>query len=321
MNQATYEANSIESTNYEDILPSLDKCCKRLISSKQIVARIMQAVIPEYVDCTVDEIIPLIGKVSIGDSPVDKDIMPIIVNEGTEDSSINEGTRLYDIKFTAITPQNETIAMIINIEIQNNFNAGYPLIKRAEYYVSRMISSQCGTVFTGSDYGKIQKVYSVWICTGPDKEHENTISIYKMNRESLVGKLVDTPKDKDDYGLMNIVMICLGDSNTKQCRGIIRMLYTLLVADMPAANKKKVIHDEYSIPMEKAVDEEVEYMCNLSSLYIKRGELRGEQRGEQKRTQKLVYSMYKNGIPTEQIAIIAELSTDEVKSIIKSFGS
>ncbi len=99
------------------------------------------------------------------------------------------------------------------------------------------------------------------------------------------------------------------------------MLYTLLVADMPAANKKKVIHDEYSIPMEKAVDEEVEYMCNLSSLYIKRGELRGEQRGEQKRTQKLVYSMYKNGIPTEQIAVIAELSTDEVKSIIKSFGS
>ena len=99
------------------------------------------------------------------------------------------------------------------------------------------------------------------------------------------------------------------------------MLYTLLVADMPAANKKKVIHDEYSIPMEKAVDEEVEYMCNLSSLYIKRGELRGEQRGEQKRTQKLVYSMYKNGIPTEQIAVIAELSTNEVKSIIKSFGS
>ena len=31
------------------------------------------------------------------------------------------------------------------------------------------------------------------------------------------------------------------------------MLYTLLVADMPAANKKKVIHDEYSIPMKKSV--------------------------------------------------------------------
>ncbi len=43
------------------------------------------------------------------------------------------------------------------------------------------------------------------------------------------------------------------------------MLYTLLVADMPAANKKKVIHDEYSIPMEKAVDDEVEYVCNKSN--------------------------------------------------------
>ena len=102
------------------------------------------------------------------------------------------------------------------------------------------------------------------------------------------------------------------------------MLYTLLVADMPAANKKKVIHDEYSIPMEKAVDEEVEYMCNLSSLYINRGEKRGIEKGRAEgraEKNKMIYSMYKNGIPTEQIAVIAELSTDEVKSIIKSFGS
>ena len=99
------------------------------------------------------------------------------------------------------------------------------------------------------------------------------------------------------------------------------MLYTLLVADMPAANKKKVIHDEYSIPMEKAVDEEVEYMCNLSSLYIKRGELRGELRGEKKGENKMIYAMYKKGLSAEFIADVSNLSVDEVKSIIKSFGS
>ena len=99
------------------------------------------------------------------------------------------------------------------------------------------------------------------------------------------------------------------------------MLYTLLVADMPAANKKKVIHDEYSIPIEKAVDDEVEYMCNLSSLYIKRGELRGELRGEKKGENKMIYTMYKKGLSAEFIADVSNLSVDEVKSIIKSFGS
>ena len=54
--------------------------------------------------------------------------------------SVMEGKRIYDIKFTARTPQNRQIALIINLEIQNNFNAGYPLIKRAEYYCARLIS-------------------------------------------------------------------------------------------------------------------------------------------------------------------------------------
>ena len=47
---------------------------------------------------------------------------------------VMECKKIYDIKFTARTPQNKRIAVIINLEIQNNFNAGYPLIKRAEYY-------------------------------------------------------------------------------------------------------------------------------------------------------------------------------------------
>ena len=98
------------------------------------------------------------------------------------------------------------------------------------------------------------------------------------------------------------------------------MLYTLLVADMPAANKKKVIHDEYSIPMEKAVDEEVEYMCNLSSLYINRGEKRGIEKGRAEKN-KMIYTMYKKGLSAEFIADVSNLSVDEVKSIIKSFGS
>lgn len=47
--------------------------------------------------------------------------------------SVMEGKRIYDIKFTARTPQNRQIALIINLEIQNNFNTGNPDTIRGAY--------------------------------------------------------------------------------------------------------------------------------------------------------------------------------------------
>ena len=53
-----------------------------------------------------------------------------------------------------------------------------------------------------------------------------------MNRENLIGNYTDTEEDKRYYDLMNIIMVYLGDSQTKECGGIIRMLYSLLVANL-----------------------------------------------------------------------------------------
>lgn len=312
MKAATYEAETIEGVGGLDA--SLDRSCKKIVASKQIVSRIMQAVIPEYMDSTVEDIIPLIGRISIGDAPVDKDIPPVIINEDTEDNSIYEGKRLYDIKFTARTPQNDTIAMIINIEVQNNFSVGYPLIKRAEYYAARMISSQYGTVFTRSQYDKIQKVYTVWICTTPDKRHENTISLYKFHRETLAGQLADTAKDIQNYDLMNIIMICLGDSHTTECRGIIRMLYTMLSKSISAEEKKRIAGEEYNIPMVREFEEEVEHMCNISQ----KVRMEGYNSGVIDNKREMVIEMAKKKLPVEMIAEIARLSIEETEAIIKS---
>ena len=58
---------------------------------------------------------------------------------------------------------------MIDVEAQNKFYPGYPLIMRAMYYSSRMISSQYGTEFEKSHYEKIRKVCSVWVCLHPPK--------------------------------------------------------------------------------------------------------------------------------------------------------
>lgn len=77
---------------------------------------------------------------------------------GTEDTSLREGSVSYDLRFLAMLLDSaEQIHLIINLEVQNQFHPGYPLIKRGIYYGGRMLSAQYGTEFTGSHYERLKK--------------------------------------------------------------------------------------------------------------------------------------------------------------------
>ena len=145
-----------------------DAACKRVLSEKAILARIMKSCLEEYKDCDVNDIAEkyIEGQPQVSAVPVLPDEGGTVISGmDTEDKSVREGTVTYDIRFRAIVPDSEEqIALIINVEAQNDFYPGYPLIKRGIYYCCRMISSQYGREFTGSHYEKIKKVYSIWIC-------------------------------------------------------------------------------------------------------------------------------------------------------------
>lgn len=133
-----------------------DAACKRLLSEKIILAWIMKNCLEEYRDCDVDEIAekyiegqPQIGEVAVAPDASNQGTM--IHGSGNEDRTVTEGTITYDIRFLALAPvSGELIRLIINLEAQNDFYPGYPLIKRGIYYCSRMISAQYGTEFTES---------------------------------------------------------------------------------------------------------------------------------------------------------------------------
>lgn len=312
----TYEGNVIDASNSDKLKARLDRNCKKILASRYITAYILKSVVPEYRDCDINKVMKLIGKREISKTTVDMDIPPIVQNESAEDNSINEGQRFYDIKFTARTPQDQTIALIINIEIQNEIKK-YHLIKRAEYYCARLISAQYNSVFTGSDFDKIQKVYSIWICTSPDAKHRNTISLYKMNRENLIGNYTDSEEDKRYYDLMNIIMVYLGDSQTKECGGIIRMLYSLPVANLSPYEKKKIAHEEFGVPIVQEFDKEVDDMCDISTLYISQGIAQGVAKGALEEKIKTIIKLFKKGMPVADIADTVELTISETEKIIK----
>ncbi len=246
-----------------------DTACKRLLANKVILAWIMKSCLEEYRDFEVDEIakkyiegFPQITKVTVNPDEEIKQYSEQIKGAKTEDSTIKEGTITYDIRFYALVPQSEElVSLIINVEAQNNFYPGYPIVKRGIYYCSRMISSQYGVEFTDAHYEHIKKVYSIWICANPPKYRENTITRYVIQEENLVG---DIAERKENYDLLTVVMICLGHDGDDRYTGILKLLDVLLSSEKEPEEKKKILQNDFHIKMTKILESEVQAVCNLS---------------------------------------------------------
>ena len=247
-----------------------DQACKRVLSNKQILAWIMKRCVEEYKDCTIKDIAEkyIEGEPEIGSAPMRPDQSGRIKGSATEDNSIFEHTIHYDIKFSAITPDSSgEIGLIINIEAQNKYNNGYPLIKRGLYYCSRLISAQYGTEFTESHYESIKKVYSIWICMNAPRDRQNSITEYGICEKNIIGEVKE---EVANYDLLKTVMICLGDEDDPTDK-LLKLLNVLFSNEMNVSDKKHILNDEFDIPMSGSIEEEVNHMCNLSQGVLDKG--------------------------------------------------
>ena len=270
----------------------LDEACKKLLAHKIILAWIMQQTLIEFKDYDILEIaekyiegIPVISKCPVrADTGSRYDTVSntdsgCIHGESNEDSIIEEGTVTFDIRFRAIVPLNgEYITLLINVEAQNDFYPGYPLVKRSIYYCCRMISGQYGTEFQNSHYEKIKKVYSIWICINPPKKRANTITKYEISEKNLLG---EANEPAENYDLMTAIMIGLKKNVSEQDteKNIVDLLSTLLSTDISASEKKKIIERDYNIPMQVDVIKEADDMCNYSDYVEQRGIEKGRAEG------------------------------------------
>ena len=244
---------------------SYDEACKQVLANKIILAWILKTCVREYNDYSVEEIADkyIEGEPEVSKTAVHVDeTAEFIIGMNTESATMKEGTVTFDIKFRAILPDTEeAVDMIINVEAQNDFYPGYPIVKRGVYYTSRMISSQYGTVFTDSDYQKIKKVASIWICPNPPEYRKNTIASYSVQENNIVG----TTNEKEcNYDLLTVVMVCLGGKDKENYDGLLKMLDVLLSEETEPADKKRTLQEEFGIAMTKKLEGGVMRMCNLS---------------------------------------------------------
>ena len=201
----------------------------------------------------------------------------------------------YDIQFEATipmkqkeagksTPADKKVRMIINLESQAKDDPGYPLIKRALYYCSRLMARQKHPKdgFQHSDYDRIKKVCSIWICIGHNNQKNDVINTYKI-QETCETKIWHAAKE--DYDLLTAVMVYPKKEGVRKAQDIpnaveqedenkqrlLELLKILFIKNLAVEDKKEQLQKTYGILMEKEIDQEVMTMCNFSDFIEQRG--------------------------------------------------
>ncbi|WP_370850935.1 hypothetical protein [Megasphaera sp.] len=305
-----------------------DKAAKGFLSKKKVLAYILKRTVPEFESVSLDDIADFYieGTPEVSTVPVYKDktnaVRQALAKQDThtikgaqnEDNSITEGSIVFDILFRAKAPgTDEIITLIINVEAQRNLHpkkktgGTYPLLKRAVYYASRLISSQKETEFVNSDYDKIKKVYTIWICMeAPDGK--SAINRYQLKEQHLLHRYKEP---RQNYDLMGIVFVYLGNSKVKD--QMMNLLDLMFKSKKKPTEKVTVLKNEFGIDLTQEEEGDLEIMCNLGEGLYEDGKMEGRMESQVESA----LEMLKDGVSLEKIAQYTKLSLSKIKELAK----
>ncbi len=296
-----------------DLKAQYDACTKKLLGYKDILAQILIGAVEEFQRMSPEEVKPLIeDDIHIGKVPIDPGLTNAVVRvdeDGKEiigmntvNEEVNAGYILFDIIFYVRLKAGHS-KIIINVEAQRKEPAEYDILNRAVFYASREISSQKNREFVNSNYNDIKKVYSIWICMNMS---ENSMNHIHLTNDTIIGNQVW----KGNEDLVNIVMIGLAKeiSPKEEKHELHRLLGALLSETLNEEEKLDILKNEYHIPMEKSIKEDVKVMCNLSEGIEERGIIKG-------RTELLKQQVRKKLAKGQCVEVIAEDLVEEVEVI------
>ena len=177
----------------------------------------------------------------------------------TESASPNEGLVTFDVIVDVIAPATkEPIKLIINLEPQKTTKVKYPVTKRAIYYASRLISSQKEKIFTGEQYGKIRKIYSIWIVMSTSEKRSDSIQRFEITQKVLHGTWKDNRKN---YDLMTIIMLNLGEGEMSD--ELLKLLHLLFLDMLKSEQKEVILQEKYGIKLTRDMRKELKAMSGL----------------------------------------------------------
>ena len=276
-----------------------DESAKRLLGQKSILAQILVRTVdefkgmnPRYVE-TLIEGEPYISRIPLEPGLTNPEAMRAksgqrITGLNTENQEHAEGLVRFDIVFY-VRMKDGLSQIIINVEAQKDEPQRYGILNRAVFYVSRLISSQKERDFENTEYDDIKRVYSIWVCMNME---ENSLSHIHLVKDDLVGY----HDWRGKLNLFNIVMIGLAKKLPKQGEQyeLHRLLGALFAEGLTAGERLNIIKEEYDIPIEQTIEQEVDVMCNLSQGIKETGIAEG-------RAEEIIETGYEFGLSEQDI--------------------
>ncbi|WP_294154876.1 PD-(D/E)XK nuclease family transposase [uncultured Selenomonas sp.] len=267
---------------------SYDKAAKNFLANRQVLAPIMQGTIPEFRDVSLQEIEehcieenPVVGEVPVDPGMTNQRLPEKIHGMQTEASDDREGWITYDVLFYARVPRTgQRIKLIINMEAQRAARE-YPMMKRAIYYASRLISSQKEREFSGEHYEAICKVYTIWLCFYLPKGYGSTISHYDMQETVDYG---DFQEKKENYDLIHVTMMHIGHDKKKD--RLLEFIYTIFMERITKEQKEKKLKEQFGMRMDSETREGMKAMCNLSDGLVDEALEEGMEKGREEGREK-----------------------------------
>ena len=297
--------NDHESSYIDDIerRNNLDQNFKSIIHRASILAWILKSCIDDLKDKDIEEIKKCLDIGADG----------IWVNgKESESTSSDNGPIFLDNVFEVRLSDSEPITVIVGIEGQNESNPGYPIGKRAEYYVSRMISDQRGSVFKGSDYGSLRKTYSIWIMMDPLKGNRNSMVKYRMTPVRIIG----SPEHVEELCTSNVVFINLGGEYT-DIPDEVGFAATLFSSAITEEQRRGILKEKYKIPAGEYPSKELNEMGfiyeDTKSRFLREG--RAEER-IQTSVDAIVNLVNDEGLTIEKASAAFRLTKQEEEIII-----
>lgn len=285
-NEISMAAASVYGSKY-------DAATKELFGHPEIIAPILRLVVPEYKNHSTEEVIACIERESIQSDPVDSS-SKLAEKLTTEMNSIGEKLIRYDTHFKARNPvlsdERISVDLHVDLEVQNDYrpsNPSYPVIRRAVYYGAREISSQLGILTNETNYAKLEKVYSIWICNeNIPKKLVNTVSSYSIVKKDEVG-ITDEPDS--DYDLLTVILIRRGSdsSNNYELFDYLNGIFS---------GNRDTIGKYVDLDSNAAVMEGVNEMTGLGESLFSRGVQEGRLEGKQEGRLEMLASLVRQNL-------------------------
>lgn len=303
----------------EDGKAKYDQTMLNVLSDKQVLAWFLKRFVSEYEHLPLEEIETKYIEpetILVSKAGVSRDSSGI-KGLSEKDSTQTEGTVYYDIVFQAYYPGNEEekIGLYINREAQADYYPGYPLEMRGIYYGARRLTSQLKQINRETNYGCLQKVYSIWLCVGNVPAYESdTVTLYDISKNDIIGSV---KRNKDFYDLINVVIIRLNDEAAPE-DNTMKMLQTLFSNQLSKQEKLHAL-EKLGMRINDSLEKGVGGSMNLSD-YV---ELKGIEKGRRDGIRNMIELCQDLGTTEDnaksQIIMRFRIPEEEAVKYIKTF--